>query len=194
LNCIIINLLKFIIGALIVVVGLMGIAYTNASNERYAQIDLPQSIVVQAPIKVGNGWANDMYFKVWADWMLNNTANFTPGDVKEKLNEAIRFFSHDKESEYSGQLGALSNLVIRNQLKQTFTVKKTEITLYDDVDFQEVSNEPERVVAGVFTYKGVASQALGNSPMPDKDCSYSVAVRLEGGHLYGYSYNTDCFK
>lgn len=187
--------LKLIISLLVVVIGMLSYAYTAASNDRYAQIDFPPNLIIQAPIKVGNGWANDMYFQVWADWTLNNTATFSPGDVKEKFNNAIRLFSQEKVSSYAGQLGALSNLVLRNQLKQTFTVKKKDVTLYSDLDFSEVTTDPDKVIAAVFTYKGVATQSLGNSnSLPDKSCSYSIALRLEGGHLYQYSFNTDCFK
>lgn len=185
---------KFIIAILVVAIGLMGVAYTNAANDRFASVEIPGTVYAETPLKVGNGWTNDMMMKVWADWMLNKTSSVTPGDVKENFNEVIRFFSQEKVSNYAGQLGALSNLVIRNQLKQQFTVKKWNATYYEDIDFQVVSNGEEKIRGAVFEYNGVATQSLGNNPLPDRECKYTIAIKFEGGHLYGYSYDTDCFK
>jgi hypothetical protein len=189
------NFMKFIIAVLVVAIGLMGLAMTNISHERTITVEIPSTIYAEPMIKVGNGWSNDFYMKVWADWFINKTANFTPGDVKSKFGEAIRFFEQDKVADYVGQFGALSNLVIRNQLRQTFTIKgEPKVTYYDDPDFQTPSSEEEHIRSAVFEYSGVVTQSLSNSVIPDHDCKYTISIKFQGGHLYGNSYDTNCFK
>lgn len=185
---------KFFIAILVLVIGIMGIAYLNAAKDKYAVIEIPGTIYAETPLKVGNGWTNDMMLKVWADWLVNTTSNINPADVKEKLNEGMKMFSQSKLSLYSGQLGALSNLVIRNQLKQVFTIKNVSPVYYSDVDFKNVTSGDEQIRSAIFEYKGVATQILNSSALPDRQCSYKISLVFEGGHLYCTTYDTDCFK
>lgn len=189
------SFMKFVIAVLIVAIGLMGLAMSNLSSDRTVTVEIPSTIYEEPMIKVGNGWSNDFYMKIWADWLINTTANFTPGDVKEKFGEAIRFFKQDKVADYVGQFGALSNLVIRNQLRQTFTIKGVpKVTYYDDTDFQEPTSDEHHIRSAVFEYSGVVTQSLTNSAIPDHECKYTISIKFVGGHLYGNSYDTDCFK
>lgn len=189
--------MKFMMGVvavLLMTIGLIGLAYMSLNRSRVVNVEIPPTIYGEPSIKVGNGWANDLYLKVWAEWLLNTTANFTPGDVKDKFNEALRFLHPDKVSEYSGSMGALSNLVIRNQLKQTFLAKKPTATYYSDSDFNKIASDDQEISAAVFVFDGIATQSLGNANLPDRKCKYTISIKLEGGHLYGSSFDTDCFK
>lgn len=186
--------LKFTIAALVAAIGFIGIALMNAEKEKYASIEIPGTIYAATPIKVGNGWTNDMMLKVWGDWLINTTANVNPADVKEKLNEGLRVFSQEKMSLYASQLGALSNTVLRNQMKQVFAIKKTNATYYGDTDFKNVVTEEDKIKSAVFEYQGVATQTLNNGLLPDRSCTYKVSFVFDGGHLYCNTYDTDCFK
>lgn len=188
------NAYKFAIAGLILGISLMGFGYVNSTSDKYAVVEIPGTIYAETPLKVGNGWTNDMLMKVWADWILNTTSNVSASDVKDKFNQCLRVFAQEKVGLYATQLGALSDMVIRNQLKQQFTTKTLNATYYSDTDFKNKTDGQDKVKSAEFEYKGVATQTINNSLLPDKQCGYKISMVFNGGHLYINTYNTDCFN
>lgn len=188
--------LRLFIALLVIVIGFLGISLQSVSNNNTTTLELPPKLYESGNIKVGNGWANDVMFRVWGDWLVFNTATFAPGNIRDKLNEAIRFFDQDKLAVYQGQFGALTNMVVRHNITQTFTPRssKPEMELYTDTDMVDIGSPQDEIKAAKLTYSGVVSQSIGSKPLPDKKCQYIVTIKLSGNHLYGYSYDTDCFK
>lgn len=188
------DLYKHALSIAAIVIGLMGYAMMDLKENLVTRVELPAVIYKQSEIKVGNGWANDLYFRVWSDWLVNSTANFQPGDIKDKLNNALRFLDPAKVPSYVGSLGALNNLVLRNQISQTFVAKKVTPTFYSDTEFSNTTNDAQQIKSAIFVYTGLATQAINRQAQPDRACDYTVSIKLEGGHLYASSYNTTCFN
>lgn len=190
----IVGQLKFVIVALIVLAAWLAVALSRSNDNKIVNVSIPGTIYAQPLIKVGNGWANDFYFKVWSDWMINESATFTPSTAKDKLNLVLKMIQPEKTAQYVGPLANLNNMILRNMVSQRFTIKGMAAKYYSDKNFENETSNALETIGAVYTYSGTATQSFGNSMPIDKQCTYTVSLILDGGHLYAPTYDTTCFK
>lgn len=188
------KLLKFVIAVCVIIIGMLLLSNHNISKEKHMSVELPPQLYATGELKVGNGFANDFYFEVWAEWLVRSTSTFTAGDIHEKLNKALRFFEEEKLDKYTGIFGNLNNTVLRGNIKQTFLYKKPIARYFQDTEFQDETTDISEIRSAVIEFPGVASQIIKGKIQPDKECKYVVSIKLEGTHLFGSTYDTNCFK
>ncbi|MDD3465650.1 MAG: TraE/TraK family type IV conjugative transfer system protein [Campylobacterales bacterium] len=185
--------LKFVIFALIAVVVWQSVSLSRAGDNKVVNVMIPNTIYAEPRIKVGNGWANDYFFKVWADNIFRETSDFNPSNAKNKLNYLFGMIDPNKSSQYVGELAKMNNLILRNMMSQSFTLKNTTKTFYSDKQFSNETTNDLETVAAVYKYDGVAAQSFNKNPAIDKPCSYTISLTFDKGWLYASSYATTCF-
>ena len=170
------SLLFFIIFSLILVISLCYLALNR------------QLSVIIPPYKttVTTSNANSSYYKVWAEWTVNNIANINADNVKERVNNTIQYFDSVSLSKNSAVFKKLIALVITNKIDQTFSYSSNETTI--NLNDQDLAKRATVII------RGIANQKINHETYRTVKCGYQVDFKFEKQTIFISGLRTDCFN
>jgi len=177
---------KFIILEAIVIV-ILAISFLLLKETVQVKVELPAKFLYKhSPVVVaGIESANETYYKLWANFLVENIANFDPDSIEEKM---LLIKKTMRPSVLNLQDEKLNEFVISlksNLIKQSF---KTSNTIF----LKKVGNDETFKIAKLRV-NGIATQNIGKDIAKTKECSYDIEFKYTQGVLNVETFGTNCF-
>lgn len=166
----------------IAVIIMLIVGYFGLKKDLVLRVDIPPKLYQTGTLYVGSIKANDLYYKVWGEYLVRQFANFSSDTIGKHLNNVLYMLDPDKVTFYQHLFAKKLQSVTENQMVREFT--QTSISVKSD------SGEN-----GVVTIKGVAKENIGNGlSISYKKCIYTLKMKVENYHLFVESIDEKCFE
>lgn len=172
------RILAFITLAQIIIIFMLILGYIALSKKIVVRVDLPPKLYTDGKIGVGMYSANDLYYKVWGKYVINELANYDPHTIDTKVKEIEYLLEPDFFTKGSQKLLELARYVKENMVRHEFL--PIRYTLTED---------------NVFIAEGVGKSIIGDnlSVMYEK-CTYKVKFSVTDYRIFINNLSIECTK
>ena len=170
-----------------IVIVLLAVGYFNIKETARVQVELPSKLIYKyAPVVVaGIQGANKVYYRLWAEYLTKEIANFDYTNIDRKLQLFLETFLPQKVYHYKKLFMKVVKTAKENYVKQTFTILSTK--------FMSVKTHNGLIQEAVLKLEGESKKIIGESDPIKKECSFTYKMRMVKGVLYVEDFATDCF-
>ena len=176
------RLLIFFVLFQIAVIIMLIIGYLGLKKDLVLRVDIPPKFYQTGMLYVGSMKANDLYYKVWGEYLVRELANFSPDTIGKHLNNVLYMLDPDKVTFYQHLFAKKLQSVTENQMVREF-IPST------------VSVESDNGENGTVIVKGVAKENIGNGlSISYKKCTYTLKMKIENYHLFVESIDEQCIE
>ncbi|PAF46187.1 hypothetical protein BKH46_08605 [Helicobacter sp. 12S02634-8] len=172
------RIFQLIIAVLVFILILLTSAYFSLSKSLTTQVNLPP----YGTFDIARMEADPLYYRVWADFVLNYMSNFTPTNIDGNIKEATQVFDHDVFVAKKPEFDAYYQSIKTNQITQRFQFDATGVS----VKLEKSGSE------ATVKYNGVAFQKIANLATRRKVCFYEMHFFINNFKIYQDAIKTDC--
>lgn len=171
----------FTVTLLGVIIFLLVIGYINVRSDMVMSITLPQTIKSEGEVRVGYNKANDLFYKVWGQYIVSQYTSLSPTNASGKLNEILNIVESFKGPIYSPQFQKKIEYIKSNGIVQTYIPGK-EIVL------PEKQND-----LTIFHTEGILEERIG-STIIKSSCEYNIGMEIDNYTIFIGLINEKCTR
>lgn len=169
---------QIFIAILILILIFLSIGYFRLSNNLTTIIKMPN----YGEIKIGKMQSDALYYRVWGDYVLNYIANFSPTDIKDRIEKSLVVFDRDVLIEKKPQFEKYYQSIKTNRIVQNFKFNDQEV----EIDMEDSGGSAS------VTYNGIATQKISDLAIRKKPCYYKMHFLINNGEIVQDSLSTNC--
>ena len=168
--------LTFMSFIFIVIIVYLLISISKLEEKIKISVEIPPKIYQTGKIYVGYEEANDLFYKLWGEYVAREIGNYSPVNIDEKINKVLYLFAPSQIIKAQSDFLKFAKNVKNNLITNTFIPYKTK------------ANKNGEVIV-----EGLAHQSVGNNLLNKTFlCKYNMKFKIEDYHLFLYKFITDC--
>ena len=171
--------LFFIFLQLMIIIFLI-FGYLGVKENTIVEVVLPKIVKDSeyGKLKIGIGVANELYYKVWGDYITNSILNINKKNVHEHMSVLEKMMLPSVYKEYKNKLESYKSYVITNDAKINYTELESTIKIIDG--------------EAIYKSKGRESIKLGQYKKSNQICNVEVKMKVENYMLFLTSFQRNC--
>lgn len=148
-----------------------------------------QLSVVFPPYKVSVTYndANQDYYKMMGEWMVEKIANVDKDNVADKINTSVRYFDKNSAIKMTEFFRGYIHTIKSNAMTQSFSFKDSDTKV-------ELDGGGDMGNRATIIIHGTATQQIGDIVQQTRHCVYEVRVAFKTQTPYFTKIYTDCFR
>lgn len=164
----------------------LAISFFYIKDTAIVKVELPGKLIYKySPVVVaGIDGANDIYYKLWAKYIINKVANFKSVNVSKKINIIKKMMNPKTLALKEKKIDNFARSLTINLVDQDFKIDKVKIVS------KKMKNN--LVDEATLEVEGFAKQTVGKKYF-NKSCKYNLKFEFLEGVLYVKNFGTDCF-
>jgi hypothetical protein len=171
---------KLIFGTLLVL-GVIG--YMNITKKLTMTMEIPSTIRESGTLKVGYQDANDLYFKVWGQWFVDEYSSLEPKNASKKLTMLLSLVDAEKAVLYRPLFEKKKNHIKTNKITQK----------YIPTPSSEVILKNKQNGLTIFHSEGLMIEKIGRVEIR-KSCKYNIGLSVDNYTLIFGLVSEECKK
>lgn len=164
----------------LVIIFILIVGYWRLTSQKEFAVHIPDYGIV----KVGRMKANELYYKVWGDYVVSRIANFTPTTIRHNVEKASVIFDKASWNHQKPHIDKYMKVIEDNSISQDFSFND------DDVKLQ-ISKDGKNAT---LQYTGTAHQDINKLSQQTIKCSYTFGFFVDDGRPYQESISTNCLS
>lgn len=164
---------------LIIIVVLL-IGYLRLTSQKEFAVFLPDYGIA----KVGRMKANELYYKVWGDYVISRIADFTPTTIQHNVEQASVIFDSSSWNHQKPHIDKYVKVIEDNSISQEFKFNDDDVKI-------EISKDGSKAI---LQYTGIAHQNINKLSQQTIKCVYRFGFFVADGKPYQESIYTNCLS
>jgi len=164
----------------------LAISFFYMKETTVVKVELPGKLIYKySPVVVaGIDGSNEIYYKLWGRYIVNEVANFKSINVFKKIKIIEKMMNPETLALKEKKIDNFAKDLAVNLVNQDFKIDKIKIVR------KKIKNG--LVNQATLKIKGFAKQTIGKKHF-SKSCSYNLKFEFLEGVLYVKNFGTDCF-
>jgi hypothetical protein len=173
-------LTKLIFGTLLVL-GVIG--YMNITKKLTMTMEIPTTIRESGTLQVGYNGANDLYFKVWGQYFVDEYTSLEPRNASKKLTALLSMIDSEKAIFYRPLFEKKKNHIKTNKIVQKYTPSPSS---------EKILPQKQDGMT-IFHSQGLMVETIGRVKIK-KSCKYNIGLSVENYSLMFRLVSEECKK
>jgi hypothetical protein len=169
---------KLLLGILII---LLVFGYMRISKNMQMTMEVPATLRESGKISIGYDSANDLFFKVWGEYFVDEYTSLSPQNVTTKLNHLLSMTESQKAVVYKELLDKKAMYIKKNRISTKYTPNK------------EIVLPKKQGNLHIFHSEGLLQERIGNVKI-NYHCEYNVGLMVRKYRLLVGLLNEKCKK
>jgi hypothetical protein len=166
---------------LVVIIVILTLGYFRLSRNIEMTLEIPPILRETGTLKVGYQEANDLYFKVWGQYFVDEYTSLDHKNASKKLNKLLAMIEAKKAVLYQPKLEKKANYIISNKINQRYTHSDE----YIESKIQDGYT--------IFHSEGLLEERIGRVSIK-KSCEYNIGMRVQDHSLLFGLISENCKK
>ncbi len=170
-----------------VVILLLAIGYFSLKETVRVKVELPAKFIYKhSPVVLaGIDGANEIYYKMWAEYITEQISSFNEYTIKRKLELLFKTFDPKTLPKTKSVLMKFAKSVQSNLISQKFTLRTAKIV---------AKREKEGLIKEcIVETEGIAKRKIGENKSISKSCVFKYKLAYTKGVIYVEDFYTNCF-
>jgi len=169
---------KLIFGIMLI---MLGLGYVNLQKNMVMSMEIPPRLEDKGTLMVGYDKANDLYYKVWGKYFVDEYTNLTPSDAKEKLNHLLAMVESSKAVSYRPLFEKKMQYIKANKINSIYKPSTEKVLTEKQQDLR------------IYHSEGVLEEHI-DKVVIRKHCEYNFGMRIRKYQLLLSLINEKCTK
>jgi hypothetical protein len=163
---------------LLIIIFYFLMAISKLEEKINIKVEIPPKLYQTGQIYVGYEKANDLFFKLWGEYVAKEIGNYSPVDIDEKIKHILYLFAPERIVKANADFLEFAKNIKQNMISNTFTPYKVK------------GNSKGEVVVEGLAHKNVGADLLKETYL----CMYKMKFKIVDYHIFLDKFITDCKK
>lgn len=165
---------------------MLAISFFYIKDTTIVKVELPGKMIYKySPVVVeGIDGSNQIYYKLWSRYIINEVANFKSEDIFKKAKIIEKMMDPKTFALKQNKINNFAKNIALNLVSQKYKINKIQITN------KKIKNG--LIDQATLKIDGFANQTIGKKHF-NKSCSYFLKFKFLEGVLYVENFGTNCF-